>query len=239
MKNLNSFIREAVTLVPQVKPLLSSRARYMLYTPGQYKTYEYFLQQIERNVAALYNGFIGGEFVDLIANLISGQLLDAYQRALEDQGFTDFLLPDYLQTSYQVMVAKQYSFVDRFFRDIVDARLDGTPLAPLLQRAQLWAGQWNTAYENATRLIAERMGMKLIWREGDTLEKCRQCLALDGLVAFASEWAALGVAPKNFPNDKIDCKGAYCDCTLEPTDKRRSPNAYGRIEEILMTRKMI
>lgn len=236
MDKLNNFIREAVIQVPQVRSLLSDKARYMLYTPEPYKTYEYFLQQIERNVTALHNGYIGGEFIDLLANLISGQLLDAYQRALEDQGFTDFMLPDYLQASYQDMVANQYGFVDQFFRDIVDARLNGTSIDPLLVRAQLWAGQWNTAYENATSLITLAGGGNEEWLLGATEVHCAVCANLNGLVMRASEWEALDVRPKNPPNDKLNCGGWRCDCERRQTTKRRSPNAYGRVEIILLAR---
>lgn len=239
------FIREAVMQVPQVKPLLSNKARYMLYTPEPYKTYDYFLNQMYGLVRGVYDNNLGGDFIDITANLISGQLLQAYQQALEDQGFTDFIFPDYLETSYQNMVANQYSFVDAFFRAIVNARLDGTPIEPLLARAELWAGQWNTAYNEAVRLMTVQSGGNLQWVEGDTIRKCNICKSLDGIVAWASEWEALGIQPQNAPNDKLTslsgdkdagCGGWRCQCQLKPTNRRRSPNAFGRLEEILLAR---
>jgi hypothetical protein len=94
-------------------------------------------------------------------------------------------------------------------------------------------------------LIAVESGGNLEWEEGDTVEKCDICKALDGIVAFASEWAVLGVRPQNAPNPMLTslragknkgCAGWHCDCKLKPTTKRRSPNAFGRIEEILLNR---
>jgi hypothetical protein len=218
-RQLQDFVYSAILEAPQVIRFLSPA----------YKTYDYFLARIDGLVRGVYDGNVGGEFIDIFANLISGQFQDAYDRAWVDAGFTE-ALPDYLQAAYQEAVANQYSFVDGFYRAIVDARIDKTSVTPLMNRAGLWAGQWNTEYERATRLITEKNGGRMIWSEGDTVEKCDQCKALDGIVAFASEWETLGVHPKGFPNKKLGCKGGHCDCTLLPTDKRRSPNAYGRIE---------
>ena len=174
--------RRAVKAVPEVIPYLSTA----------YKTQGYFLARIEGLVSGLYAGNVGGEFIDVFANLISGQLLDAYERAYADEGYTD-ALPDYLQVSYQETVSNQYSFVDQFYRDIVDARIDKTGVDPLLARAQLWAQRWTESYNEAVRLITLDGGGNLVWIEGDTMNKCSTCLALDGIVASAKEWDQLGV----------------------------------------------
>jgi len=225
---LLASLRAAVRAVPDVLPRLSHATRLALSELTPYKTYEFFLTAIEGLVNSLYQGLIGGIFIDTLANLISGQLADAYQRAWSDDGhFTD--LPPYLAAALESMTLTQYEHVDQFYRDIIDARVDGTSIAPLLNRAQLWAGQWNTAYEEAQRLITVENGGNMIWREGDTEEKCPQCVALDGVVAYAREWEELGVHPKGFPNDKLGCKGGHCDCTLKPTTQRRSPKAYNTI----------
>lgn len=233
---LIEHIRAVVREVPSVKPLLSDASRFALYEPMEYKTYEYMLRQIVGLVNSLYAGIIGGDFIDVMANVISGQLSQAYQQAWIDDGHTGEALPEYLQTSLTEMVVGQYSFVDQYYRDIVNARIDNTPIAPLLSRAELWADRYNTAYQSAVTLIAKQNGAKSEWIEGDTNKKCDTCLALDGIVMYASEWEALGLHPKNPPNSKIDCGGWRCGCRLEPTDKRRSPNAYGRVEEILLAR---
>src|SRR3989304_1747440 len=102
--NINKFIRRAILAVPAVVPLLHGRARWLSYTVEPYKTYDYFLRQIEGLVRGVYAGLIGGEFIDTMANLISGQLTQAYQQALEEQGFKDFFLPDYLQESLDNMI---------------------------------------------------------------------------------------------------------------------------------------
>lgn len=232
----SKIIADAIAQVPNVKPYLGGKALYIagIASPAEYKTYDYMLSQIEGLVRGVYANNLGGDFIDIMANLISGQLTQAYQQALEDEGYTDFNLPDYLSASLETMILNQYTFVDQFFRDIIDARIDGAPIATLLARAQLWAQRWTEGYNEAVRLITLNSGGNLEWKLGATEEHCPQCAALNGIVARASEWDMLNVKPQNAPNGKLECGGWRCDCTLTPTDKRRSPNAYGRIEEIII-----
>jgi hypothetical protein len=221
--SLLDYARAAVKAVPAVIPYLNTA----------YKTQEYFLARIEGLVSGLYAGNLGGEFIDVFANLISGQLLDAYERAYADEGYTD-ALPEYLQTSYQATVSNQYGFVDQFYRDIIDARIDKTGIDPLLSRAQLWAQRWTESYNEAVRLITLDGGGKLMWTLGATEEHCPECAALNNMVMWAKDWDTLGIKPQNPPNSHLTCGGWRCDCSLTPTDKKRSPNAYGRVEEIML-----
>lgn len=228
---LIKIAREAVRLAPQVKPYLSAKTRFMLYEPAEYKTTDYMLNVIEGLVNGVYNNLVGGDFIDAMANLISGQLTQAFQQAFEDEGYTDFVLPDYLSSALESMILSQYDYVDQFYRDVVDARIDGTSISPLLARAQLWANQWQAAYNEAIRLMTLEGGGNLVWQEGDTVDKCGVCVGLDGLVMRASEWDALGIKPQSH---SLPCHGFNCHCSLVPTDKRRSPDAYGRAEEIIL-----
>lgn len=223
--DLLQYVNDVISAVPVV-------VRHM--TPA-YKTQEYFLARLNGLVNGVYSGNLAGEFIDVMANLISGQLLDAYQTAAANEGIAGEL-PDYLNASYQNMTANQYSYVEAFYRAIVDARFDNTPIAPLLARAELWAMRWTEGYNEAVRLITTNEGGNLIWTLGATEEHCPECASLNGLVARATEWNTLNVKPQNAPNDKLTCGGWRCDCSLTPTDKRRSPNAYGRIEEIMLAR---
>ncbi len=232
---LNSYLRLAILAVPRVRPFLSAKARFLGYQTAAYKTYDYMLKQIEGLVRGVYGGNVGGEFIDTMANLISGQLTDAYEVAWKNEG-DEGEFPEYLNAPLEGEILNQYDYVDDFYRAIVDARVDNTPIDPLLIRAGLWANAYNTAYENATSLIILAMGGKEEWVLGATEVHCPECEALNGIVARASEWEALNVRPKNPPNNKLTCEGWRCDCERRPTDKRRSPNAYGRIEEIMLAR---
>ena len=235
----SEIIVKAVDAVPAVLPHLGTRARYLYGSvkPSEYKTYEYMLAQVGRLVTSVYKNNLGGEFIDLMANLISGQLTQAYEQAYQDEGYTD-ALPEYLTTSLEAMILNQYEYVDQFFRDIIDARIDETPIDPLLVRAQMWANQWNAAYKEAQMLIRLQGGGNLIWRKGATEHGCVTCANLDGIVMSAKEWDEIGVHPRGYPNPKLECEGGgpsnNCDCTLEPTEQRRTAGAYGRVEEIIL-----
>lgn len=233
--SLNSLLRQAVKLYPDVRPLLSDKARFYMYQTTAYKTYDYMLKQIIGLVRGVYSGNVGGQFIDTMASLISGQLTQAYEQAWKDEGDgSEF--PEYLNAPLEDEILKQYDFVDGFYRAIVDARIDKTSIDPLLVRAELWANAYSTAYENATSIITAETGGKEEWVLGATEEHCPECADLNGIVAFAKEWDTLNVRPKNPPNNKLTCGGWRCDCERRPTDKRRSPNAYGRIEEIMLGR---
>ncbi len=231
--NRIQIAREAVRIIPNLREHLSARSRWLLYEPTEYKTYDYMLAAITGLVRGVYSGLVGGAFIDTMANLISGQLTQAYQQAFEDEGFTDFALPEYLAMSLEAAILTQYDYVDGFYRDIVDARVDQTSIDPLLTRAGMWANRWTESYNEAVRLITVENGGRLMWQYGEA-EHCETCRALNGIVAFAKEWDMLGVKPQNAPNNLIECGGWNCQCALVTTDKRRSPGAYGRIEAAIM-----
>lgn len=234
-----SYLREVIKLFPDVIPHLSGRARWIAYDAIGYKTYDYMLKQVTRLVRSVYSGNLRGEFIDLMANLISGQLTQAYEQAWTDEGYTG-ALPDYLTESLEAMILGQYEHVDGFYRAIIDAALDSTPIDPLLLRADMWATQWDNAYKEAVQLINLNSGGNLEWIKGATEHGCATCAALDGIVMSAKEWELIDVHPRGYPNSKLDCEGGgpvnNCDCTLSPTDKRRTAGAYGRVEEMMLAR---
>ena len=214
-------------------PFVPAKARWICAIPSVYKTYDYFLSELTRMVKNVYNGFSGGDFIDSMASLVNGQLTQAYNNAWIDEGYA-LPLPDYLAASLEAMVLGQFDFVDQYYRDIVDAKIDQTPIDPLLARVSLWANRYNEAYNEAIRLITVNSGGNLIWKLGQTEEHCHTCFNLNGIVARAIEWEQLGVRPQGAPNTRLECGGWRCDCSLEPTDQRRTRDAYGRIEEAIL-----
>lgn len=198
-----------------------------------YKTAEQFEARLSNLVEALYKETITApQFVDGLGALISRQITLAYREAWRDEG--DGQYPDYLTAASEAAILIQFDFVDQFARDIVDARIDEKPIDGLLSRVPLWANRYNEAYNEAVMLISQKNGGKLEWVLGETEQHCTTCSNLNGIVAYAKEWEALNVKPQNAPNNKIECGGWRCDCSLSPTTKRRTPGAYGRIEEAIL-----
>jgi hypothetical protein len=234
------IIRTVATATPGVFAHLKGLARWIAAKPEAYKTYDFYLSTLTRMIRNVYDGYLAGEFIDIMASLINGQINQAYKQAWDDvgTGSDGDPEPSYLTQAAEDMVVAQYDFVDGFFRDIVAARLDKTPIEPLLARAPLWANRWNEAYNDAVHLIQLELGGKEVWIEGDTVDKCPTCLALNGIVAFAHEWESAGFHPQGGPNPMLDCGGYNCQCRLEPTDARRSPRALETLMNIATARGM-
>ena len=200
------------------------------------KTYEFFLRNMQRLIRSVYENNLGGDFVTIAGNLISGQLRRAYEEAWKDEG-TDGAMPDYLTESLTAMVTDQQSYLDGLYKDIVNARVDGTPIEPLLSRAEMWAGQYDTAYRQAVELIRLETGGNFEWVKGNTENGCGTCDKLNGIVMSAQEWQSLNLHPRGYPNPLLECQGGgpanNCDCELQPTDKRRTPKGYTTVLNIV------
>ncbi len=224
--NKKDIILKSISLYPSV--LQWSNALVRQYITEACKTYDYFLQVLTRLVRSVYAGLLGGEFIDILANLLQGQITQAYEQAWVDDG-NPLPIPEAMQAAANEAILKQFDYVDQFFRDIVDAKIDNTPIEPLLARAELWANRYQESYNDAKVKIALEYGGKLKWVEGDTQDKCETCLALDGIVAYATVWDNLGVYPQSAPNESLDCGGWRCQCKLVPTDERQSRDAEARI----------
>jgi len=95
-------------------------------------------------------------------------------------------------------------------------------LTPLLTRNEMWVNQYSSAKQQSEALACRNE--KREWRIGRT-EHCRTCLALNGQVRRLSFWAN-NVVPRNAPNERLECGGWRCQCTLRKTDK---PISRGRL----------
>jgi len=74
-----------------------------------------------------------------------------------------------------------------------------------------------------------------VWVIGETEVSCSTCLALNGIVAYASEWEESGVHPQGPQNGALACGGWNCDCSLDTTNARRTRDALGRIMDIAVS----
>ncbi len=230
MKNQNFYlltiksIRGVVKKFPLLNTYISDKVRFICSDAKEYKTVDFFLNAVERLVQSVYDGIIGGEFIDIMSSLIQGQINQAYEQAWMDDG-GELPMPLYLQQAAETDILRQYDFVDQYYRDIVDARVDKTPVSPLLSRAVLWANRWNESYNNAILLIQAQEGGNMIWVFGDT-DHCATCESLNGVVASANEWVESGYQPQG---SMLDCGGFRCKCSLEPTSQRRSKNRKAKL----------
>lgn len=218
-------------------------ARVLLTDPRaalymEFKSYEYFRNTLRRLVRTLYDGWIGGDFVQTMSNLITGQIIDAHVRAWFDETGGEENPPLYLQLHAQSMAQKQEQFIEPYYVAILDARIEQSSIEPLLVRADMWANRYNEAYNDAVKFIAEQSGGKLEWFYDPEKEHCDTCASLNGIVAFATDWTASGFKPQAAPNNMLDCGGWQCGCELRTTDKRRTPKALDKLLNIAMSRTL-
>lgn len=235
MISILDYMRDTMKHFPHVFTLLSARARWMSAIPDVTKSYDYFLRTLTHMVHSVYDGYMGGDFIDIMASLVQGQLTRAYQEGVLETGLSIDEMTEEMQKEIEKFILSEYDFVDQFYRDIVDAKIDGSPVDPLLIRAKMWANRYNDVKNAAIRTVTALKGGKLIWMLGDA-EHCTTCLSLSGTIAFAKEWEESGFKPQSPPNPLLECQGWNCKCSLVPTDKRRSPKALAKLLDLAITR---
>ena len=119
--------------------------------------------------------------------------------------------------------------MDGFAADVMVARIqwhDEEHINAFINRAEIWANRYNDVVNRSIVVTKEQ---KLLWVFGDT-DHCTTCEQLNGIVALSSIWEDLGVHPQNPPNDKLECGGWRCQCTLIPTANRQT---YGARDAIM------
>lgn len=187
------------------------------------KTEGYFGDVIDRLVAQLYNGNMDElEFVQVLGDLIEGQVRDAWAEGALSTGITDMDTRADLQAQLASIVSDERQFVLRFADDIRAAEgydhLNGTNSLPgLLSRGELWAQRYVDARNQAV-LATARDDAHVGWELGATEDHCDECAALDGQVLTAAAWRASGYHPQDPPNALLGCGGWRCDCRLTVTD---------------------
>jgi hypothetical protein len=193
------------------------------------KTEAYYESQLTRLVKSFYKGNMDAlEFVMVFENMITGQLTKAWLEGLETNGLTSEDMTDEWKVILDDIITAEKESVSGFANDIESASmLTGEPIDPLLARVPLWALRYEDTKNRAIMATAEEK-TKLEWIYGDT-EHCETCAQLNGIVAYSREWDESGIRPQNPPNGMLTCGGWRCQCRLEPTDKRKTVNAYDKL----------
>lgn len=203
-----------------------------MFCIGAVKTEAYYDRVLERGVRDLYNGRItADELLDTMIRLLDEQMRRAWNEGMRQNGLDPAQdMTDEWETQLQGIIDGEFSHVEQFITDVETARDTGAPIDPLLSRAQLWAGRYADVVNQSILATAEPKD-KYEWIYGDT-QHCTTCEALNGLVASAAEWEQSGFRPQSPPNDMLECGGWRCQCRLEPTDRRRSPDVLTRLLDI-------
>ena len=201
------------------------------------KTENYYIRVLSKGVRDVYNGRASeDELLDIMIRLLDEQMRKAWNEGMRENELdpqTD--MTEEWEQILQEIIDNEFSHVEQFIDDIGEARDNGDPIDPLLARADLWAGRYADVVNQAKLETADKEE-KFEWKLGATEEHCETCAALNGLVAYASEWQMSGFHPQQPENPMLDCGGWRCDCSLEPTDKRRSPDVLGTLLDLAASR---
>lgn len=190
----------------------------------QTKTVDYMRRTLWRAVRELYANEIDEfEMIDIMTSVITEQYNRAWREGARSVNVDprDFEEEDF--DEIERLIDAEFEFIPDFVQDIVDARTEEKPVEPFRSRVDMWASRYNQIVDLAKVWFGDRE--KLEWIYGDT-EHCATCLALNGIVAWAKEWAEADVMPQS---DKLECGGFRCKCRLEPTTRRRTARALDRI----------
>jgi len=194
-----------------------------LVTPRAMKTYAFYSSSIRDLTKKMYDGAISySEFVSAMENLIISELRKAWYKGMEENGLTEDDMTNEWAAILREIIMSEQDHVPDFALAIEQAKRKDEPLDPLMSRADLWGNRYPDIVNRAA--VATAAGKdRYEWQYGDT-DHCDTCLSLNGIVAYATEWAASAYHPQQPPNEMLTCKGWKCRCRLVPTTKRRTVN---------------
>jgi hypothetical protein len=181
--------------------------------------------------------FTGGDafgFIDNMASEIENQFGRAWREGAAEMGVEPGDFTDEDDAVLEAMITNEQNYLDGIAGDIEAFIAEGGHTdtefnARFRNRAALWGNGYNGVVNDAKLHFGNKE--KLEWILGATEQHCTTCQSLNGIVAWAREWDEGGVKPQG---SMLACGGWKCDCSLEPTDKRRSSGALDRIMSVMM-----
>lgn len=205
------------------------------------KSYEQYRARLWGAMVRLYEGGRDGNFMASFARSIDEQLTRAWNAGADDVGVS----PDEMTAEDMVILGaiidNENNFIDGVMGEIDAARADPEYTREQFDkqwgaRCDLWANRWSETVNRARMHFGSKT--RLEWRLGATEQHCDTCSRLNGIVAFGYEWDEARIQPQAPPNAMLTCSGWRCDCSLEPTTRRRTGRALDRLLEIGLSGKL-
>lgn len=169
-------------------------------------------------VRGLWSGvFSLSQFQDEMRTLINRRLTQAFDEGAAECGIT----PDEFTTEEQLALARAIQEELSHVRELANrieanSKASKGKLTPLLNRVStLWLNRYRDLNNLARQITCKNV--KLVWSVGPT-EHCKTCARLNGKVKRASTWKRLGLRPQHPPNNRLECQGYLCQCTLARTN---------------------
>lgn len=166
---------------------------------------------------ALWAGAIDlDQFIDQMFSAIRRGITRAWHEGAAECGIQPDELTAEERAELERVITGELLYVLGFGIAIEDnSKQAGGKLGGLLARADTWINRYPDAVNRAKLMACA--DKKLKWTIDPAKENCATCLKLNGKVKRASYWQRVGVQPQSPPNEKLDCKGWKCGCSLQPT----------------------
>ena len=206
-----SWLVQVIKAVPSVKPLLSDLTLHEL---GEIKTVDYYNRRLMTLVQERYDGErTDEEFIAAFTLLMATQLTKAFEQGAQDVGGE-------LDTETLLELEKYKQDENEYTRNLLAAILlaiaAGVGYEAFKVRAEMWANRFLDARNRAMVMVGRRRNVMLTWHEGDTKEKCTDCVGYDGQTRTATEWDILYQVTGHKPQARgLECKGYNCRCSLD------------------------
>ncbi len=236
-KNFNP-VDMAHSVMAKIIPEDGSPPYFITVENDDTKSIETYDRQLWSYALELYRTGDGGVFLDKFITAIASQLTRAWNEGAREVGIDPKEMTDDDRAELKAIIDGEYDQIIKLAEAIMESR-SGT-LDEFRQkfrsRIDLWVNRYTDVIGRARVYFGGKTRLK--WTLGKTEEHCETCATLNGIVAFASEWELAGIKPQSPPNEMLACGGWNCDCSLEVTDQRRSPNALDTLMNIATARNL-
>jgi hypothetical protein len=193
------------------------------------KTIGHFRRVLRSAVLNFYRGDTDAfEFLDTTIALVEDQFRRAWNEGMREIGLDpkNDMIPAWERVLTK-RINQDLNHLLGYATDIEQARIEETPIDPLYNRVELWVNRYNEVKNLAKVTTGNKI--KLEWKLGKTERHCTTCATLDGVVDYSFSWEASGYKPQAAPNPMLECGGWLCDCSLVPTNKRRTRGGVPRV----------
>lgn len=152
-------------------------------------------------------------FVALMDSTVRMHVREAIIEGAEDAGLLKGDFTEVEMMKIELTVREQQGYVMGVADYIAfEKRQEKIDFVAVFERLNLWVGQYQRF--RAIGLLFAKDG-KLKWKEGDTVNKCYDCVNLDTRVYRASIWDKYNLAPRSH---ELECTGFNCKCSFVPTN---------------------
>jgi hypothetical protein len=186
------------------------------------KTEGYYLRVLSQAVRDLYNDKITtDDFLSTESRLLDEQIVRAWNEGmrLNDLNPQTDMKPEWEQMIKDIQNS-EFDYVQGFMDAIEQARRDGTPIQPLLDRAELWASRYSDVVSRSQVITAPK-DLNFFWKYGPTNEHCQDCSDMVAVGVQTAEFWRKKQAEGIYPGSpQLACHGFHCECGLESTDEK-------------------